>query len=301
MRRLRKCLRPEGGRDNLAQGCRAAATLGMRAALVFNPIGVARASARRNPLGVLDLSPSDTQGSRWAATLGYAMSPLRGRADLRPLSSRARDNGLTTAEMSSPRRGRHNLAQGCRAAATLGMRAALVLNPIGVARASVRRNPVGVLDLSPSDTQGSRCAATLGYAMSPLRGRADLRPLSSRARDNGLTTAEMSLPRRGRHNLAQGCRAAATLGMRATLVFNPIGVARASARRNPVGVLDLSPSDTQGSRWAATLGYAMSPLRGRAAPWRRISLYFGHGRRSSENTPPSRAAQPTARQSPSAR
>ena len=73
---------------------------------------------------------------------------------------------------------------------------------------------------------------------------------------------EMSPPQRGCDNLAQGCRVAATLGWRANLAFDPAGVARTGAKRNPVGVLDFSPSEAQGSRCAATLGSAMTPLRG---------------------------------------
>ena len=83
---------------------------------------------------------------------------------------------ISSADLISPK-GLRNIAQGCRAATTLGSKRGGTQTPTGFRRwpwglrvATRRfRNPVGVYDNRVSNSQGSGCAATLGCVTQALR------------------------------------------------------------------------------------------------------------------------------------
>src|SRR5947209_6065917 len=76
-------LRTPKGLHLLAQGCRAAATLGRKDDHWPTPKGLHRPDGKRgfNPFGVGRRFATFSQGSRFAATLGFEMRPLRGKCD----------------------------------------------------------------------------------------------------------------------------------------------------------------------------------------------------------------------------
>ena len=97
-----------------------------------------------------------------------------------------------------------------------------------------------------------------GFARNPMAGVYEEDHLKSRP--NVLFWAAIFTPKALR-SLAQGCRAAATLGQEPTMIPYPNGVVQwriqrthSDSLRNPFGVEQCERHLTQGSRSAATLG-----------------------------------------------
>ena len=80
-----------------------------------------------------------------------------------------------------PQRGNGSKPRVGRNAAYPGLEFRSTFNPDGVAALLARHNPVGVGPFTATRTQGSRCAATLGFDTLPLWGK--VRPPKSRLID----------------------------------------------------------------------------------------------------------------------